>query len=153
MTNKTTYLIGAVSLVLLVGCGPTAKPKDSVDPVMLKAAAYQARRQYTPANDATIIRFLDSMKTAVRNNDMERFAQLIHYPCRVEHPAGAESTILDNKKQFFVNSEALLTPQVREAILNTEIDKMFVNASGFRIGEGEIWFDPLKGITSFKSSR
>lgn len=96
--------------------------------------------------DEEVSCFLDKMKKAVQTEDGTQFSQLIHYPCSVFLPS---KLVLKTPEEFKANAPIILTPKMKNLILTTKSEDIFVNAQGFMMGDGAIWFDPRLGILSF----
>jgi hypothetical protein len=101
----------------------------------------------TSIKDSEVSAFLDAMKATLANNDIKAFAKLISYPCRWNKTK--TTLMLKNEAAFLKHQKAILTPAVKNLILNAKLDDLFVNSQGFMLGNGEIWFDPRKGILAF----
>jgi hypothetical protein len=93
--------------------------------------------------------FLESLKKAVTQDDPAETAKLLSYPCRWNTKKHHKA--IKSEKEFIQNYKFIMTGKVKQAILCTCIDDLFVNSQGFMLGNGEVWFDPRIGIISFNS--
>ena len=120
--------------------------------------------------DADAQAFLTSLQTAVRSDDRRRVAKLVHYPLRVNRAAAASAGSaappprnVANAAAFVQGYGTIFTPKVREAVLRQDPAKLFRNAQGAMIGNGEVWFagvcrtpgctHPVLGITAVNVPR
>lgn len=120
--------------------------------------------------DADAQAFLTSLQTAVRSDDRRRIAKLVHYPLRVNRAAagsaGSAAPVprnVANAAAFVQGYGTIFTPKVREAVLRQDPAKLFRNAQGAMIGNGEVWFagvcrtpgcaHPVLGITAVNVPR
>lgn len=97
--------------------------------------------------------YLNKLKDAVKKNDIDKIADLISYPCRLNRyikNINDEHSLINNKKEFKKLYKHIFSKSLKKLILKTTIDDLFVSFNyGFMIGRGEIWFDPARGITVF----
>ena len=56
--------------------------------------------------------------------------------------------IIKSKKEFLKHYSKIINNIFIQAILNANINDLFVNQYGVAINKGEIWFDSTKGITT-----
>lgn len=134
-----------IALILCVfGCSTDA-PLPEIDD-KTKAKAMAARKYHSKATDAETNQFLDKMKQAIQNKDMAAVAKCLCYPCRLNE--NKEHILIKDEAQFLEHAERIV-PKIKNLVLKVRIDDLFVNSAGFMIGNGEIWFDPLKGIITF----
>lgn len=120
--------------------------------------------------DANAQAFLTSLQTAVRSDDRRRVAKLVHYPLRVNRATAASAggaaptpRNVENAAAFVQGYGTIFTPKVREAVLRQDPAKLFRNAQGAMIGNGEVWFagvcrtpgcaHPVLGITAVNVPR
>ncbi len=114
--------------------------------------------------------FLTSLQTAVRSDDRRRVAKLVHYPLRVNRATAASvgsaaptPRNVENAAAFVQGYGTIFTPKVREAVLRQDPAKLFRNAQGAMIGNGEVWFagvcrtpgcaHPVLGVTAVNVPR
>jgi hypothetical protein len=84
--------------------------------------------------------FLSTLQKVVESNDSAGFARLVHYPVRVID-AGRVSKIT-TRSALARKFPALMTANVREAILKQSQECLFGNDQGVMIGNGQVWFQP-----------
>jgi hypothetical protein len=83
--------------------------------------------------------FLTSLQRAVRAGDRGAVARLVHYPLRVN--SGGQSRFYRDSAALRADYERIFTPQVRRAILDQRLDRLFGSSRGLMIGNGQLWFD------------
>jgi hypothetical protein len=94
--------------------------------------------------------FLAELKNAVRNNNAEKFAQLISYPLHCYN--SGKLVIISNKEEFVKSYASLINNDIKNLILSSNIDNIFINYKGIMLGRGEIWFDPSIGIFTINAN-
>jgi hypothetical protein len=87
---------------------------------------------------AGVALFVDSLKAAVGREDRAAVAALVDYPLSTTLDGGAVT--IANADEFVSRYDALVNERVRAAILDADVDRLFVNYRGVRIGRGEAWF-------------
>jgi hypothetical protein len=86
------------------------------------------------------IAFLAKFQDALKRDDHQAVASLVHYPLLVT--AGGKRRIR-NRAELVAGFDHVFTAPVRVAILNATADDVWGNANGFMIGRGVIWFDAI----------
>ena len=84
--------------------------------------------------------FITRLQAAVRADNPDVFAELVHFPLKVNgdhHPPLIIRSSHDLVRRF----HGIVTPAVRRAILAQDPDSVFRNWQGYMIGDGEVWFD------------
>lgn len=138
-------LVTLVGITVLGGCSKEEKLPE-IDEARKQQLA-TARKLNSKATDAQTNQFIEKMKDAVKARDVQAFARLLHYPCTLHE--GKQHAVLKDEAEFLPHAPYVMEA-VRGVVLKARIDDIFVNYLGFMLGNGEIWFDPLQGIASFK---
>ena len=81
---------------------------------------------------------------AVRNDDRERFASLVHYPFSVyrmkEKCCGSDVVdTTENAREFEEKFDEIVTPDVRTLILNQDFDDLHLSWRGLGFKLGSVW--------------
>jgi hypothetical protein len=93
-----------------------------------------------PAKREAIAHFLTELKSAIKDGDKSRVAQLAHYPLSVE-TTNAEFTIT-SQKEFVNQYDRILPVELRTFLLKQQPRCVSrVGAKGFSVGTGQMWFD------------
>lgn len=80
--------------------------------------------------------FAEKIKLAVKNQDIETFADYIYYPLTIN--VNDKNIEISDKNQFLnYDYEKIFTENFIKTVCENEI---FVNYRGFMLGNGEIWF-------------
>lgn len=82
--------------------------------------------------------FLAALQKAVAAADKAAVAGMISYPLKTK--VAGKATTLHNAKEFTAHYDALVTPKVAAAVKGQTYAKLFANAEGVMIGDGEVWF-------------
>lgn len=135
----------AIVFLALVGFAHTEVMSISTSSIQGKRFSDRTNGIYDPSitNDE-VSAFLDALKEAVREDSAEKMSKLLHYPVRWKKN-------IKTKQEFEKNYKAIMTPKLKNLILSTQLNDLFVNSQGFMIGNGEIWFNPREGIITFNT--
>jgi hypothetical protein len=87
--------------------------------------------------------FLGKLQEAVKQNDAKQFAALVAYPVRVID--GTHRLKVATAAELIQKYPALMTPKLKQAILNQSATCLFGNDQGAMIGDGQVWFDEQPG--------
>jgi hypothetical protein len=87
--------------------------------------------------------FLASLQEAVRNDDATRFAALVQYPVRVIN--GTHTTKIATPDELIRKYSSVVTPIVKQAILEQTPTCLFGNYQGVMVGRGQVWFAEQPG--------
>jgi hypothetical protein len=82
--------------------------------------------------------FLVRLQRAVKADDKAQFASLVHYPIRVI--SKGHSVKISSSRNLIKKYSAILTSDVRHAILAQSAECLFANGDGIMIGRGQVWF-------------
>jgi hypothetical protein len=82
--------------------------------------------------------FLRTLKDAVARDDAQAIASMVSYPITVRVD-GAPVTV-KTPKAFVANYTHIVRESVKQAVVQAQQDRLFVNYQGVRLGRGEIWF-------------
>jgi len=83
----------------------------------------------------------DAIHEAVANDDAAGVAEWVSYPITVN--VGGKSLTIDDAAQFATEYAAIITGDIKDAILAQKWETLFVNADGIMYGNGQVW---LNGI-------
>lgn len=105
-------------------------------------------------SDADLIRFFGEAapyrdvfqraRTAIEVDDREGFARLIMYPFAVDPKLVGDcllqtDAILQDEAEFLAHFESVITPQVRQLILDQEFDDLNISWRGLGYTWGVVW--------------
>ena len=143
--SKTSKIMFYATFMLLLSCTQhTPYQKTSIQG---KQYPDRINSVYDPSiSNADIQKFLDLAKKAVSTNDPNIIANIFAFPLRCNF--AKQRIIIKSKKEFLKHYSKIINNIFIQAILNANINDLFVNQYGFAIGKGGIWFDPTKGITT-----
>jgi hypothetical protein len=82
--------------------------------------------------------FLRTLKDAVARDDAQAIASMVAYPITVKLE-GAPVTV-KTPQEFVANYTHIVSEPVKQAVEQAQLDRLFVNYQGVRLGRGEIWF-------------
>jgi hypothetical protein len=90
---------------------------------------------YTQAKSLT-----QSLKAALKEDDIQTIANLISYPLRINTSANGKAThyFMKNKNEFIQKYNALFTESMKKSILDD--NSLFCNYKGAMLGAGTVWF-------------
>lgn len=121
------------------------------DSIQGKAYANRINGVYDPSiTDNQIEAFLQKAKQAIKTDNIKDVGKIFSFPFRCNFCITPQ--IIKSKREFARRYKEILTPSIKAAILKAELDKLFVNYQGVMIANGEIWFDPTRGIIALNDS-
>jgi hypothetical protein len=120
-----TVLLAASSILGMAQAVPEGCNNSTVDSFGPRAAA-GARA------------FLSELQEAVKGDDKQKVASMVHYPMRLF--VGNERRTIPDRSGFLAKYEEILTAHVREAISKQSAACLFGNVQGVLVGCGEVWF-------------
>lgn len=129
--NRKTFLSVLLSLSLLA--------QQDVEKRLKDVAAVEP---------SEVRKLLADLQAVVRSGDRKAIGEMIAYPLRVQ--IAKKQVRLVNARDFEANYETVINDKVRQAILNQTFEKLFVNANGAMIGNGEVW---ISGVCPTKDCR
>lgn len=83
----------------------------------------------------------DAIHDAVAKDDAAGVAEWVSYPITVN--VGGKALTIDDAAQFEAEYAAIITGDIKDAILAQTWETLFVNADGIMYGNGQVW---LNGI-------
>ncbi|ODT08568.1 MAG: hypothetical protein ABS35_44265 [Kaistia sp. SCN 65-12] len=83
----------------------------------------------------------DAIHEAVAAEDAAGVAEWVSYPITVN--VGGKALTIDDAAQFEAEYAAIITGDIKDAILAQSWETLFVNADGIMYGNGQVW---LNGI-------
>jgi len=86
----------------------------------------------------TVLRFIDSLKSAVERGDRVRVAEMIDYP--IVAWDGARNRTISTRADFQSRYRAIFSPALRRAVAAVEMDSLFANWQGVMFDNGRVWF-------------
>ena len=95
---------------------------------------------YTREQMKTGYKFADKIKKAVKNKDINALSNYLSYPINI-NTDGSSKTIYSKDEFIALDTNKIFTERFIQAVCNKE--DIFINSSGFMLGNGEIWFSYL----------
>ena len=90
--------------------------------------------------------FLAHLKRATASRNWSQVATLIAYPITV--PLEGRKSKIASPRAFLSHVGQIMTPKVIEAIQAQAFGGIFANSDGVMIGNGEVWFSGICGVSS-----
>lgn len=90
-------------------------------------------------NDEEKEDFFFTLKTDLEKDLREDFASKISYPIQIKFDNSIHD--INNENDFLDNYDKIVNNQVKDAILNNQLDDLFCNYHGVSIGNGIVWFE------------
>jgi hypothetical protein len=87
--------------------------------------------------------FLDTLKSAIAQNDRHAICGLVSYPLQV-HGMHSRQKVAD-KASCVRRFDHIFTAHLLEAIRNQRLEALSANSNGAMIGDGELWFAAICG--------
>jgi len=79
--------------------------------------------------------FLIGFKEMIKKDDVDNIAGLVRYPLKD----------IKNKTEFKANYSRLITDELKTAVADQRLDRIFRNSQGAMMGNGEVWFQNIGG--------
>lgn len=79
----------------------------------------------------------DTVKSFVAKGEKEKVAEYVNYPL-----TSANITV-NSKEEFIKNYDSIITEDVKNALINQNVEETFVNYKGVMVGNGQIWFSAI----------
>jgi hypothetical protein len=80
---------------------------------------------------------IEALQQGVKDHDAKAVAALVSYPITVK-VKGTEKTI-ETADEFVANYDAIVTPEIADAVTKQKYADLFVNYQGVMLGNGEVW--------------
>jgi len=90
---------------------------------------------------AGAIAFFGRIQTALKNDDRQALASLIHYPLLTS--LNRKKTRIHSRRELLSHFDDVFDIGVRCAISNATSKDVWGNWQGFTIGGGDVWFDEI----------
>jgi hypothetical protein len=84
---------------------------------------------------------IQELQAAVDAGDAAKVASLAQYPFGVD--IAGKKTVLKNEKEFVARYQEFMTPDIRDAIVQTKYSDLFVNYKGVMFGRGQAWINGI----------
>ena len=91
---------------------------------------------------------IEALQQGVKNHDAKAVAALVSYPIEIR-VKGAEKTI-KSADQFVADYDAIMIPQIVDAVTGQSYADLFVNYQGVMFGNGQVW---VNGICKDKACK
>jgi len=79
--------------------------------------------------------FLIGFKEMIKKDDVDNIAGLVRYPLKD----------IKNTTEFKTNYSRLITDELKTAVADQRLDRIFRNSQGAMMGNGELWFQNIGG--------
>jgi hypothetical protein len=92
-----------------------------------------------------------ALQDAVDQDNAETVAGLVDFPLRVS--ISGEDTYVGNEAEFVQGYEGIVTPAIKQALMDQDYDELFVSSDGVMVGDGAIWFVSICADDACNASR
>ena len=83
----------------------------------------------------------DAIQQAVAEGDAPAFADWVSYP--IEVVADGQPMVIGDAAEFAEHYEAIVTPDIAQAVANQTFNELFVNSEGAMFGNGQVWMSEI----------
>ena len=83
----------------------------------------------------------DAIQQAVAEGDATAFADWVSYP--IEVVADGEPMVIGDTAQFTDYYEAIVTPEIAQAVADQSFNELFVSSEGAMFGDGQVWMSEV----------
>ena len=131
--------LGLTLLVSAGGCGSEATPTQPtrgrpIEQTSVPLSNFSAAG--LESDEAQV--FLQALKDAVARDDAQAIASMVSYPITVR--LDSAPVTVKTPQEFVANYTHILSEPVKHAVEQAQLDRLFVNYQGVRLGRGEMWF-------------
>jgi len=84
---------------------------------------------------------IEALQQGVKNHDAKAVAALVSYPIKIR-VKGTEKTI-KSADQFVAQYDAIMIPQIADAVARQSYSDLFVNYQGVMFGNGQVWVNGI----------
>ena len=88
--------------------------------------------------------FLDALQAAVKEDDVEAVADLVHYPLRVNSETG--TTYIESPQLFIEHYQTIMTDEIRQTVLEQKPYFALSTSEWIAFSGGKIWFGGLASV-------
>ena len=99
------------------------------------------RHNHHPVTQAEI-NFVQELQDAVKRNDCVWISNNVFYPIRVRTTSDGFVQI-KTSHGFIDNCNEIISDNVKQAVLGTDLQRIFKSSLGIRLGQGEVWLMSL----------
>lgn len=92
---------------------------------------------------------INSFQAAVKAHDTTAVAAAVRYPIGVE--INGKATTIKSASDFTKNYDAIMTKEITDAVINQNLDDLFVNWKGVMFGNGQIWINGICNDSTCKN--
>jgi hypothetical protein len=85
--------------------------------------------------------FIATLRSALSAHDAKAVAGLVSYPITVV--IQGKRTKIASPASFVPNYDAIVTPQIAQAVIKQKYDDMLVNSQGIMFGDGQVWINGI----------
>lgn len=117
-----------------------------------EASAADRFRAAGISNAETVICALAELKELAATEDFNALSRLVRTPIMVF--INGKKTILKSQREVIQSAPDVFNARILQAIKGQEVDLLFANWQGVRIGNGELWLNEVDGevlITSINN--
>ncbi|ASV88441.1 hypothetical protein CES85_3683 (plasmid) [Ochrobactrum quorumnocens] len=82
--------------------------------------------------------FFLKLQKAIKAEDKQAVASMIDYPFRAR--IGGKAVKVKDAAHFAADYDKIITPKVKQTVLDQTYPALFANWQGVSIGDGEVWF-------------
>ncbi len=83
------------------------------------------------------VKVITGFQNAVKTHDTAAAAALVDYPISVK--INGKDTNIKSASEFVQNYDAIMTKEITNAVVNQNLDDLFVNWQGVMFGDGQVW--------------
>jgi hypothetical protein len=127
---RRVMALSAVLACLMVGpawAGTVAEVNARIEDVLGHAELYESS--------------IKAFQHAVATGSREDVAAFIRYPIKVTIDGGTK--VIRSPDAFVKQYDAIMTPEIVDAVKNQAYGDLFVNDQGVMFGDGQVWMDAI----------
>jgi hypothetical protein len=83
----------------------------------------------------------DAIQQAVTEGDAVAFADWVSYP--IEVSADGQPMVIGDAAEFADHYDAIVTPEIAQAVTDQSFNGLFVNSEGAMFGDGQVWMSEV----------
>lgn len=125
---RTVFVAAAIGVVTLQPvAADEAEVNQSIDDLLGDHTVYQEA--------------IAALQESVEAHDADAVAELVSYP--IDVAVDGKKMVIKSPKAFVTNYDAIMTPEIAEAVTDQDYGDLMVNSQGIMFGDGQVWINGI----------
>lgn len=124
---RTMFFAAATTIMLQSAAADDAEVNQSIDDLLGDHEVYQEA--------------ITALQDGVEAHDADAVAELVSYPISVA--VNGKKMVIKSPKAFVTHYDAIMTPEITEAVTDQDYGDLMVNSQGIMFGDGQVWINGI----------